>query len=112
MTTTATPAPTGYTVPPAAAKLLAAATAAGWRTLSSWTPATQSSGGPSLTVQVGRLGPNGRRWHYKVVWHARGCAPGRVRLFSSLASTPTTPQWHNGPSLKAIHIVISQHPQT
>ncbi|MFD7980265.1 hypothetical protein [Streptomyces sp. NPDC059071] len=109
MTTTA---PSGYTVPPAATKLLAAATAAGWRTLSHWTPAAPSSGGPSLRVQVGRLSPNGRRWHYQIVWHARGCAPGRVRLFSCIASTPTHAQWHNGPSLKAIHAVIAQHPQT
>lgn len=103
--------PTGYTVPQAATHLIQAAQASGWRTLTQWTPATPSSGGLSLKVQVGRLGgPNGRRWHYQVVWHARGCAPGRVRLFSSIASTPTNPQWHNGPSLKGIHAVITQHP--
>ncbi|MFC7794588.1 hypothetical protein [Streptomyces cinereoruber] len=105
----ATTTPTGYTIPAAATRLLGTATTAGWRTLTNWTPASNTNL-PFLTIQVGRRGPNGRVWHYQITWGSYGCVPGRVRLSSSLARTPNSPQWHNGPSLKAIHAVITQHP--
>ncbi|MFB7592388.1 hypothetical protein [Streptomyces sp. NPDC056169] len=106
----ATP-PTGYTIPAAAAQLLATAQAAGWRTLTSWTPPAYQRA-PFLTVRVGLHASNGGIWHYRLTWHSRGCAPGHVRLFSSVARTPGHPAWHNGPSLKAIRAVIAQNPNT
>ncbi|MFI0736830.1 hypothetical protein ACH4PU_01795 [Streptomyces sp. NPDC021100] len=111
----ATP-PHGYALPKAAADLVAHAAALGWRTLVWW--GTSSSDEPFVTVQVGRLleqdaqpDHRGDRWTYRLTWHSRGCPPGRVRRFGRcLAQTPDQPWTHDGPSLKSIRQVVTDHP--
>lgn len=111
--------PDGYTLPKAAADLVAHAEAHGWRALVQWT-APGYPGEPYVGVQVGRratgadgyVGP-GTSWKYSLTWHSRGCAPGKVRLFGRvLAETPDRPATHDGPSVKGIRDVIAEHPVT
>lgn len=109
--------PSGYALPKTAVYLVAHAQVHGWLTLVQWTP-PDYTGEPFVSVQVGRLlrageqsDARGDRWTYNLTWHARGCAPGRVRLFGRrLAATPEQPWLHDGPSVKAICAVIAQHP--
>ncbi len=110
----ATP-PDGYTLPAAAAGLLAHAHAHGWLGDASW---SGSSREPFVHVRVGRqltpaeqehnLGPH---WLYELTWHSRGCTPGKVRLFGQgTAQTPGAPAAHSAPSVKQIREVIAAHP--
>lgn len=109
--------PAGYSMPKAAADLLAHAEANGWETLHQWTQPSYT-GEPYLSVQlrrnltaVERADTRGDCWKYKLTWHSRGCTPGRVRLFGSgLAATPDSPAWHDAPSVKGIRAVITAHP--
>ncbi|MEU0992323.1 hypothetical protein, partial [Streptomyces sp. NPDC005953] len=113
--------PTGYTLPKAAADLVAHAAEHGWTTLVQWAPAPgheEEIREPFVTVRVGRrvtaadgyLG-TGDRWEYRLTWHSRGCQPGRVRLSGSgLAVTPENPSEGSAPSVAAIRAVIAQHP--
>ncbi|MEV4440433.1 hypothetical protein AB0K09_15690 [Streptomyces sp. NPDC049577] len=111
----ATP-PDGYTLPAAAAGLIAHAHTHGWLADASWRDS--SSGEPSVTVQVGRrLTPAeqehylGLHWLYRLAWHSRGCTPGGLRLFGQgTAQTPDHPAAHSAPSVRQIREVIAAHP--
>lgn len=98
--------PDGYTMPTAAAQLVERAEASGWTTAVRWTP-PDYDGEPHVKVAVAQGG-----WRYEVTWHSRGCQPGRVRLFSSLAWTPERPAAHDAPSIKGICAVINANPAT
>lgn len=115
----ATP-PAGYTLPKAAADLVAHAEAHGWLTLVQWDPEPGYEGDCEtfVTVQVGRrvvasdgyVGP-GDRWVYKLTWHSRDCLPGRLRRFGAgHAVTPDCPAGGCAPSVRGISAVISTHP--
>lgn len=111
-------APAGYALPKAASDLITHAGTHGWATLVAWSPGAPSSGGPSLTVQVGRRlhageqpDARGDRWLYCLTWHSRDCAPGKLRLFGRiLAQTPDAPWDHYGASIRAVRQVIAQNP--
>ena len=107
----ATP-PHGYTLPTTAADLITHAHAHGWDAWAQWAPDGGTSGGPFVTVHTGRVrsAADGDRWHYQITWHSRDCPPGRVRLFSGLASTPDHPASHDAPSVKDIRAVITANP--
>lgn len=112
----ATP-PNGYELPRLAADLMAHAEAHGWTARVSWTPPGYSRE-PYTDVEVGlmldgleREQHRGDRWYYKLCWHSRDCAPGKVRLFGSgLAQTPDSPRVRDAPSVKAIRAVIEANP--
>ncbi|MFD1832429.1 hypothetical protein ACFSJS_22680 [Streptomyces desertarenae] len=109
--------PDGYTLPRAAADLVAHAAAHGWQTLVQWTPPGWD-GEPYVRVQVGRrLTAEEAADHpagvylYELTWHSRDCPPGRLRRFGSgLARTPDRPAAHGAPSVRAIRAVIAAHP--
>lgn len=109
--------PEGYALPKLAVDLVAHAEAHGWVSLAQWT-APDYEGEPFVSVQVGRQlrdgempGARGDKWVYKLTWHSRDCAAGKVRLFrGSSAVTPDQPAYSDGPSVKAIRAVIEQHP--
>ncbi|MFE7077910.1 hypothetical protein ACFU96_48370 [Streptomyces sp. NPDC057620] len=109
--------PAGYALPAAASGLIAHAEAHGWLALAQWT-SIDFDGDPFVTVQVGRQladgempDARGSRWLYKLTWHSRDCAPGKVRLFGNgHAVTPDSPGGNYAPSVKAIRAVIEQHP--
>lgn len=109
--------PAGYTLPKAAAGLMATAREHGWTAIAQWTPPGYD-GEPFVKVHVGRgLHPGeqpdarGNGWHYQLTWHSRDCGPGRVRLFGRcLAETPDQPWTHDGPSVTRVRAVIQQYP--
>lgn len=106
--------PQGYTLPKAIEDLVAHAEAHGWISMIQWTyPGYE--GEPYVGVQVARKAADaesrGDVWHYKLTWHSRDCAPGKLKRFGgALAATPDSPQWSDAPSMKAIRAVIEQHP--
>ncbi|MFK4187263.1 hypothetical protein ACI2L4_25115 [Streptomyces sparsogenes] len=109
-------APEGYTLPKAAADLIAHAEAHGWKTMVQWThPGWEEE--KYVMVRVGREVDEAEReqfrgdgWFYKLTWHSRGCAPGRLRLFGSgLAETPDNPATHDAPSVRRIRAIITEH---
>lgn len=114
----ATP-PAGYELPKIAVDLMAHAREYGWLTSSQWS-APSYVGEPFVKVEVGRKldeqereQRRGDRWLYRLTWHSRDCAPGRVRLFGSgSASTPDygSAEQHDAPSVKAIRAVIAANP--
>ncbi|KUN16472.1 hypothetical protein AQJ23_45180 [Streptomyces antibioticus] len=110
--------PAGYSLPKAAADLMAYAKAHGWSTEALWT-ALGYGGEPFVNVRVGRLltgeerdGHRGDRWVYELTWHSRDCAPGKVRRFGQgTAVTPDEPATRGCPSLKAIRAIIAANPR-
>lgn len=108
-------APEGYRLPKAAADLISDAEANGWQTGHSW--GEDTGGSPFVSVVLLRrlVGPeltkwSGDRWEYRITWHNRGLAAGRVRLFGGWEVTPQNPAAHNLPSLKAIRRTIADNP--
>lgn len=110
--------PEGYTVPQIVTGLVGYAKLHGWQSLVQWTP-PDYSGEPYVTVQVGRKAvesdytgfKRGPWWIYKLTWHSRGCAPGKVKKFGTgLVATPDDPEWRDAPSVKQIRTVIHDHP--
>lgn len=109
--------PQGYQLPKSAADLIAHAEAHGWMSLVQWTPPGYE-GEPFVTVQVGRRlvegempDARGSKWIYKLTWHSRDCAAGKVRLFGCGHSvTPDHPAGTDAPSVKSIRATIEQHP--
>jgi hypothetical protein len=105
--------PSGYTLPTTAADLIAHAHAHGWDAWAQWTSDTGTSGGPFVTVHVGRRQSPaaGDFWRYELIWHSRGCPVGRVRRFGhGIAQTPDNPAPRGTPSVRSIRQVIAQHP--
>lgn len=118
-------APEGYALPKLAADLMACAEANGWLTRAIWVAGPEIEE-PFVSVDVGRkLAPGedpedpsdryapvrGDKWAYRVTWHSRGCAPGKLRLFRQpLASTPWRPAHHDGPSVRRIQDMILAFP--
>jgi hypothetical protein len=119
-----TGAPDGYTLPKAAADLIALAEANGWLARAIWT--SEEVDDPFVCVDVGRklvdgeepVDPadpyapvRGDKWAYRVTWHSRDARPGQLKLFRRpLAATPWRPAHHDGPSVKGIREVIERHP--
>ena len=109
--------PQGYELPKLAADLVAHAEAHGWLSLVQWTP-PDYPGEPFVSVQVGRRlqegempDARGDKWVYKLTWHSRGCAVGKVRLFvRGTAATPDSPADSDAPSVKEIRAVIAANP--
>ncbi|WP_329492428.1 hypothetical protein OG618_37275 (plasmid) [Kitasatospora sp. NBC_01246] len=105
--------PPGYALPKAAADLIAYADARKWVADVHWF--VTAGADPFVKVRVGRAlsgaeaaGRRGNAWTYALCWHARGCAPGRVRLFGPiLATTPDNPAMHNVPTVAAVIRAIS-----
>lgn len=118
--------PAGYALPTIAQALIDHAHAHGWITQVEWTSNVIGwDRDPYVNVQVGRQVTNadraaaeaareylgdGPHWMYDLCWHSGDCAPGRLRLFSSLAQTPDNPAAHGGPSVRGIRAVITAHP--
>ncbi|UQA91044.1 hypothetical protein [Streptomyces halobius] len=113
----ATP-PDGYTLPTAAAQLVAHAEAHGWQALVHW-PAPGYDGDVSVHLKIGRRAAPGEleyarsdMWIYELTWHSRDCPPGKLRLFGRiLARTPQNPATHEAPSVRAVREVIAAHPE-
>lgn len=112
----ATP-PAGYSLPKAAADLMAFAEAHGWLSMAQWT-SPDYIGDPYVKVQVGRHLTDeereqyrGTRWLFELTWSSRDCAPGKVRRWrAGLAWTPDNPAAHDSPSVKKIRETIAAHP--
>jgi hypothetical protein len=112
----ATPPP-GYALPTQAAALTDHARAHGWHAAVQWTPPgwddevhVKVSVSRHLTEQEAR-DARGSGWGYVYTWHARGCQPGRLRLFGAgQAQTPDAPWAHPAPSLRAVREVIAARP--
>ncbi len=90
MRTSTAPSPTppeGYTLPAAAARLVAHAQAHGWTTLVQWLHTEEEDGAPYVVVKTGHVGTPEQlpedaprnSWRYTYTWHSFGCAPGRLR---------------------------------
>ena len=116
----ATP-PTGYTLPPAAQRLLDHAHTHGWQGHVQWypPPGQDQDAEPLVRVCVGRYCTEteqaehhpGARWQYVLTWHSRDCPPGRLRRFGQgNAETPDQPATHAAPSIAAITNIITAHP--
>lgn len=113
--------PAGYTLPPAAQRLIDHAHAHGWQGITQWypPPGQGEDEEPLVRVCVGRYCTEaeqaehhrGAKWQYVLTWHSRDCPPGRLRLFGQgLAETPDHPAVHGAPSIAAITNIITAHP--
>ncbi|MFI8085954.1 hypothetical protein ACIF6L_34830 [Kitasatospora sp. NPDC086009] len=104
--------PAGYTLPRAAADLLACAYLSGWDSQHAWT--VEPGVEPHVKVIVRRVLTREEaaerrmdRWTYELCWHSRGCAPGRVRLFGQItARTPDSPVIHTVASIRHVRRAI------
>jgi hypothetical protein len=99
-------APAGYDLPRQATELIELAGQHGWISMIQWTPPGWD-GDPFVEVHVGRRGGSAGNYYYKITWHSRDCAPGKLRLRSKIAQVPGRQAWHDAPSLKAIRDVIA-----
>ncbi|KFG71327.1 hypothetical protein [Streptomyces mutabilis] len=104
--------PDGWELPRAVQELLAHAESHGWRSARAWTP--RGTDGMLLKIVIGRdtlpsdAPSRGTQWRFKLTW---SCVPGSARRAGAgLARTPDRPQWHDAPSLRKIHALISDHP--
>lgn len=92
-------------LPKAAAELLELAESREWKT---GTQHGEDSGGsPFVTIAIGRKFADGTIFYYKITWHTRNT--GTYRLFGKIARTPTSPGWHDAPSLREIQRVVEAH---
>lgn len=98
----ATHTPDGYQLPPAAADLLAHATAHGWRTARAWIKSESEPGTARLEIALAR-----ERYGFQLTWHCTQGGGGRM-IRRGLARWPRR-DWHDAPSLIKIKKIIEEN---